>query len=81
MKKLFVAMYGIELQQLSCGFGANTLNVQQFPSNFSTLNILEQSEQQALTDVLEHTLVLSFSIGILQGVPLPQQVYNITGYM
>ena len=59
-------MYGIELQQLSCVFGASTLKVQQLPSNFSTLKTLEQSVQQALTCVLEHTLVLSFSIGILQ---------------
>ena len=79
VKKLFVAIYGIELQQLSCGFGANTLKVQQFTSNYSTLNTLEQSVQHALTCVFEHTLVLSFSIGILHGVPLPQHVYNITG--
>ena len=67
VKKLFVAMYGIELQQLSSGLGANTLNVAQHPSNFSTLNTLEHSELPLLLhEAFEQIVVESLLVGIVQ---------------
>ena len=73
VKKLLVATYGNVAATVVSGFGARTLKVQQHPSTFSTLNTLEQ----VTPGVPQVTSVLV--VGISQGVPLPQQVYNITG--
>ena len=65
MKIESVLTYGYS--DVVSGFAAKTLNVQQHPSVFSTLNT---------------ELVVSVSLlltGILQGVPFPLQVYNIIG--
>jgi hypothetical protein len=48
---------------------ARTLNVQQFPSIFSTLNTLEHVAEDPVQVAVE-----SLVIGILHGVPFPQQV-------
>lgn len=66
-----VATYGFKL--VVSGLSARTLNVQQFPSIFSTLNTDEQ------VTVSEQAAVTSLVVGILHGVPLPQHVYSITG--
>lgn len=68
VKKELVATYGFRL--VVSGLSASTLNVQQFPSIFSTLKTLEQV---ALV-VPAHDTVVSLVVGMLQGTPLPQQV-------
>ena len=50
-----------------------TLKVAQQPSIFSTRNTLEQDP-----GVVEQS-TLSLVVGMVQGVPLPLQVYNVTG--
>mgnify|MGYP006939909194 CR=1 FL=1 len=55
------------------GFAAKTLNVAQQPSTFSTLNTLEHVAPAS------PQTTLSFVVGMLHGVPFPQQVYNIIG--
>jgi len=71
VKKLFVLTYGNK--PVSSVFGASTLNVAVFPSTFSTLNTLEQSEGSA-------HVIMSLLTGIESAVaPDGQQVYNITG--
>ena len=55
------------------GLAAKTLKVAQQPSIFSTLKTLEQVAPAALQ------LMFSLVVGMLHGVPLPQQVYSITG--
>jgi hypothetical protein len=47
--------------------------VQQLPSIFSTLN----TDEQVVVSV--QPVVVSLLIGIVQGVPLPQHVYKVTG--
>jgi hypothetical protein len=66
VKKEFVGSYGKEL--VVSVFGIRTLKVAQQPSTFSILKILEVVVSRG-----------SLLIGILQGTPLPQHVYNITG--
>jgi len=73
VKNEFVATYGDTTLVVGSVLGANTLNVAQQPSTFSTLNTFEQ-----VTPASPH-VTSSFVVGILHGVPLPQQVYNITG--
>lgn len=80
VKNELVAMYGIVLQQLGSGLSARTLNVAQFPSIFSTLNTQEQQPfPLSLACGFEQVIELSLQTGIVQGVPFPQHVYNITG--
>jgi len=70
VKKELVAKKGTGLGISGVGsavLGSNTLNVAQHPSNFSILNT-------GLVVSVTHLL-----IGIAQGVPFPQHVYNITG--
>lgn len=73
VKNEFVAIYGIVAAVAASGLSANTLNVAQHPSIFSILNTLEQT-----TSSSPH-VTFSFVVGILHGVPLPQQVYNMIG--
>jgi len=73
VKKLLVATYGIVSTSVVSGLGANTLNVAQHPSTFSTLNTFEH-----VTPSVPHT-TFSLVVGMLHGVPFPQQVYNIIG--
>ena len=72
VKNEFVATYGLATSVVS-GFGARTRNVAQQPSIFSTRNTLEQ-----VTPTFPQ-VTSSFVVGILHGVPFPQQVYKITG--
>lgn len=72
VKNEFVATYGFSVSVVS-GFGAKTRNVAQQPSIFSTRKTLEQVVPTF------SQLISSFVVGILHGVPLPQQVYKITG--
>lgn len=67
VKKEFVAIYGFKL--VVSGLSARTRHVQQFPSTFSTLNTFEHVAVAAVQVAVE-----SFVVGILQGVPFPQQV-------
>jgi len=73
VKKELVATNGFE--QVS-GFIANTLQVQQFPSTFSTLKTVEQV---LLVGSPEQFLSQSFDVGILHGVPLLPHVNSIIG--
>ena len=73
VKNEFVATYGIVADVVSSVFSAKTLNVAQHPSIFSTLKTFEHVTPSSP----QTTFVLV--VGILQGVPLPQQVYNTTG--
>lgn len=68
VKNEFVATYGIVAASAVSGFGANTRKVAQQPSIFSTLKTLEQ--------VTPASPQVTFSrvVGILHGVPFPQQV-------
>jgi hypothetical protein len=66
VKKEFVASYG-NADAVSV-FGANTLNVAQQSSNFSNLNT-----------VLVVVIVGSLLIGIANGVPALEHVYNDIG--
>jgi len=75
VKKLFDATQGI-LHVLFSGLGTNTLKVAQLPSNFSTLNTDEQSSDVSKPVIVEHTSTLSLHTGMLNGIPLPQQVNN-----
>ena len=75
MKRLLVASHGI-LQLVVSVFGTKTLNVQQFPSNFSTRNIVEQFSEGFKPVVVEHTSIKSLHTGIEKGMPFPQQVNN-----
>ncbi len=79
VKKLLVDTYGCELQHESSGFGAKTLNVAALPSNFSTRKTLEHSLLGLVDCGLLQVVVASLQVGRLNGTPLPQQVYNITG--
>ena len=74
VKKLFVERYGWLLQHVWSGLATNTLNVQQFPSSFSTLNTFEHSAQELSNEVFEQVQVTSLLVGILIGTPLPQHV-------
>ena len=74
MKNEFVATYGVVAAVAGSVLVAKTLNVAQFPSSFSIRNTLEQEASLAVLQ-----LMFSFEIGIFHGVPLPQQVYSITG--
>ena len=69
VKNEFVATYGIVAASATSGFGANTRKVAQHPSIFSTLNTLEQVAVASVQVAVE-----SFVVGILHGVPFPQQV-------
>ena len=73
VKNEFVATYGIVATSVGSGLSANTLKVAQQPSIFSTLNTLEQ-----VTPSSPQT-TFSLVVGIVHGVPLPQQLYNTTG--
>lgn len=73
VKKEFVATYGTLAVDAGSVLGAKTRKVAQLPSNFSTRKTLEQFVYGSLQSIF------SFEIGIFHGVPLPQQVYNITG--
>ena len=72
VKKELVATYGIVVSVVS-GLAANTLKVAQQPSIFSTRKTLEHVTPSS------PQVTFSLVVGILQGVPLPQQVYSITG--
>jgi hypothetical protein len=72
VKTELVATKGYKL--VVSGLSCNTLNVQQFPSNFSTLNTLEHP-----FELPSHVEVESLVVGILQGTFPPPQVYIITG--
>ena len=72
VKNEFVGTYGLATSVVS-GFGARTRNVAQHPSTFSTRNTFEQVTPAS------PQVTSSFTVGILHGVPFPQQVYNITG--
>lgn len=69
VKNELVVTYGY--REVVSVFSARTLKVQQLPSIFSTLNTVEQVVPIASPLQL---VVTSLVIGILQGVPLPQQV-------
>ena len=71
VKNEFVVIYGISVSS-EFVFGANTLNVAQEPSSFSILKTLEH-------DVSPGHVIFSLTVGMLHGVPFPQQVYSITG--
>ena len=64
VKNELVAMYGY--REVVSVLVAKTLNVQQFPSIFSTLNTVEQV---ALNGSPLQSVVTSLLTGILQGVP------------
>jgi hypothetical protein len=70
----FVAIYGFK--DVSSGLSASTLNVQQLPSSFSTLKTVEQLSPIACPEQLVVTFLV---VGILQGIPFEEQVYNMTG--
>jgi hypothetical protein len=73
VKNEFVATYGIVALVVGSVFSVKTLKVQQHPFIFSTLKTLEQ-----VTPSSPQT-TFSRVVGILQGVPLPLQVYKTTG--
>ena len=73
VKNEFVATYGIVAAAPASGLSANTLNVAQHPSIFSILNTLEH------TTPASPQVTSSLVVGILHGVPFPEQVYNMIG--
>lgn len=68
VKNEFVETYGFK--EVSSGFVARTLNVQQFPSIFSTLNTVEHVSLV----VPAGQAVASLATGIDQGCPFAQHV-------
>lgn len=68
VKKELVATYGIVALSVVSGFGARTRNVAQHPSSFSILNTLEH-----VTPGVPQ-VTGSLVVGMLHGVPFPQQV-------
>ena len=73
VKNVFVEMYGIVAEVVESGLSANTRKVAQHPSIFSTRNTFEHTTPSS------PQTTSSLVVGILHGVPFPQQVYSIIG--
>lgn len=65
--------YGVIAACVASGFGANTLNVAQHPSTFSTLN----TDEHVTPAVPQGSSVLV--VGIDHATPFPQHVYSMIG--
>lgn len=75
VKNELVAMKGFVTLVVGSVFSASTRKVPQFPSTFSTR---KTGEQESFVVPAIH-VIFSLVVGIDQGLPLAQQVYNITG--